>query len=111
MQPISSWISPKTQKGLPSSIHGCGFFAKEAIKKGEVLAVKGGHIIDRQTLIDNLRVINDSQIQITEDLYLAPLTPQEMEVSMIYCNHSCEPNGGWQGQIVFVAMRDIATGE
>src|SRR6516165_3310796 len=26
-------------------------------------------------------------------------------------NHSCEPNIGVQGQIVFVAMRDIAAGE
>lgn len=30
---------------------------------------------------------------------------------MIFSNHSCEPNIGLQGQIVFVAMRDIAAGE
>jgi SET domain-containing protein len=30
---------------------------------------------------------------------------------MIFSNHSCEPNIGVQGQIVFVAMRDIAAGE
>jgi uncharacterized protein len=34
-----------------------------------------------------------------------------MHASMVYCNHSCEPNGGWQGQIIFVAMRDIVEGE
>lgn len=30
---------------------------------------------------------------------------------MLYTNHSCDPNIGLQGQIVFVAMRDIAAGE
>ena len=30
---------------------------------------------------------------------------------MLYTNHSCEPNIAIQGQIVFVAMRDIAPGE
>lgn len=30
---------------------------------------------------------------------------------MIFSNHSCEPNIGVQGQIIFVAMRDIAAGE
>jgi len=30
---------------------------------------------------------------------------------MIFSNHSCDPNIGVQGQIVFVAMRDIQPGE
>jgi uncharacterized protein len=30
---------------------------------------------------------------------------------MIFSNHSCEPNIGVQGQIVFVAMRDVEAGE
>ena len=30
---------------------------------------------------------------------------------MIYSNHSCEPNIGVRGQVVFVAMRDIGAGE
>ncbi|MGC1176974.1 MAG: SET domain-containing protein [Candidatus Saccharimonadales bacterium] len=111
MQPVSSWTSPKTQRGLPSKTHHLGFFAKEHIKKGEVLAIKGGHIIDRKTLLDNLKVIQSSQLQITDDLYIAPLNSEETQQSMVYCNHSCEPNGGYQGQVVFMAMRDIAAGE
>jgi hypothetical protein len=30
---------------------------------------------------------------------------------MIFSNHSCDPNIGVQGQIVFVALRQIAAGE
>jgi hypothetical protein len=30
---------------------------------------------------------------------------------MMFLNHSCEPNVGVQGQIVFVAMRDVGAGE
>ncbi|HEU4438497.1 MAG TPA: SET domain-containing protein-lysine N-methyltransferase, partial [Methylomirabilota bacterium] len=31
--------------------------------------------------------------------------------AMLYTNHSCDPNLALQGQIVMVAMRDIAPGE
>ena len=30
---------------------------------------------------------------------------------MLFLNHSCEPNVGVQGNIIFVAMRDVAAGE
>ena len=30
---------------------------------------------------------------------------------MIFSNHSCEPNLGVAGQVIFVAMRDIEAGE
>ena len=35
----------------------------------------------------------------------------EREGAMIFTNHSCDPNIGVQGQIVFVAMREIEAGE
>jgi hypothetical protein len=35
----------------------------------------------------------------------------EFEDVLLFLNHSCEPNVGIQGQIVVVAMRDIAAGE
>lgn len=30
---------------------------------------------------------------------------------MLFLNHSCEPNVGFAGNIVLVAMRDVGTGE
>src|SRR5262249_10216315 len=41
----------------------------------------------------------------------APVAEAEFEHLMMFLNHSCEPNVGIQGQIVFVAMRDVAPDE
>ncbi len=52
-----------------------------------------------------------SEIQIAPDLFIGPLKENEREGSMMFSNHSCEPNIGVQGQIVFVAMRHIEAEE
>ncbi len=39
------------------------------------------------------------------------MTEDEREGGMIFSNHSCDPNIGVQGQIIFVAMRNIQPGE
>lgn len=108
---LVSWISPKTVKAESSPIHGLGFFAVEDVKKGEVLTIKGGHIIDKHTLEANKHIIRDCELQITDYHYIAPLTEDEFRGSMVYCNHSCEPNLGMAGNVVWVAMRDIKAGE
>ena len=83
----------------------------EPIAKGEIVAAKGGHIVDRDELPQLRRRLGPAEIQIAEDLYIAPVSEEEREGSMIFSNHSCEPNIGVCGQIVFVAMREIAAGE
>ena len=42
---------------------------------------------------------------------LAPLSTEEVESVMMFLNHSCEPNVGILGQILFVAMHDITPDE
>jgi uncharacterized protein len=111
MEPTASWTSPKTQRGLPSKLGGKGFFAVEPIKKDEIIFIKMGRIIDRITLLANIDVIKGSQQQVTDELYIAPLTEAEVPFSMVYCNHSCEPNIGMQGSNIGVALRDIEAGE
>jgi hypothetical protein len=105
-----SYLSLKTAVG-PSFIHSKGLFAVAPIKKGEVVCVKGGHIFTRQYLKDIADRLGPAEVQIGEDLFIGPLDEDEREGSMIYSNHSCDPNVGVQGQIVFVAMRDIEAGE
>jgi hypothetical protein len=105
-----SYISPKARVAA-SSIQGRGLFAVESFKQDEIVAVKGGHIFDRRMLVEVEPLLGAAEIQIGADLFIGPLAESEREGSMIYSNHSCEPNIGVQGQIVFVAMREIASGE
>src|ERR1700720_985557 len=108
--PNLSYISPKAVvKGSP--IHGQGLFAVEQIAKGEIVCIKGGYIFDRQTLRSMPDWYRAAEIQVADDLFIGPLSEDEREGSMIFSNHSCEPNMGVQGQIVFVAMRNLAAGE
>jgi SET domain-containing protein len=108
---VASWISPKATKGRRSAIEGRGLFAVEPIAAGEVVAVKGGHIITRAQLHAHEDVTGNSDIRIAEDLYLAALHADEYEAVMLFLNHSCTPNVGVRGNVVFVAMREIAAGE
>ena len=73
--------------------------------------MKGGHIITRDTLRELAPRLGAAEIQIGDDLFICPRTEEEREGSMIFSNHSCEPNIGVRGQIVFVAMREIRAGE
>lgn len=108
--PDLSYISPKAAV-RESPIEGRGLFAAEPISKGEIVCIKGGHVFGRRTLQEVTTTLGPSEIQIAEDFFIGPLTEQEREGCMIFSNHSCEPNIGVQGQIVFVAIRDIQAGE
>src|SRR5262245_54885075 len=105
-----TYRSPKTEVQA-SPIQGKGLFAKEAIAAGEIVAVKGGHILTEQEWTTFERGLGAADIQISEELFIAPVEQERRDGSMIYTNHSCDPNIAIQGQIVFVAMRDIAPGE
>jgi hypothetical protein len=106
-----SYLSPKAEV-RESKIHGRGLFATADIAKGEIVAVKGGHIVDRKTLREKIApVLGPVEIQIDDDLFMAPMTDDERELSMLYLNHSCDPNLGVRGEITFVAMRAIRADE
>ena len=105
-----SYLSPRTEI-RESAIHGRGLFAQAAIREGEIVAVKGGRIITRDLLQQLAPRLGSAEIQIADDLFICPVTDDEREGSMIFSNHSCEPNIGVRGQIVFVAMRDIGAGD
>lgn len=108
---MESYISPKAKKGIKSKIAGRGLFAARAIKKGEVVAIKGGHIIDWKTYKKHEDLIGMTVLQIDDNFILAPLKKSEIEKVTIFLNHSCGPNVGVRGEITFVAMRDIKVGE
>lgn len=108
--PAFTWFSPDTEK-RGSDIEGRGLFARKAIAAGAWVVVKGGHVMDRETRDRIEEELGPAEIQIGDHLFIGPLRPEEREGSMMHLNHSCEPNVAIQGQIVFVALRDIAAGE
>ena len=105
-----TYFSPKVEKRA-SDIEGRGLYAKESISEGEILVVKGGYVMTRDQRDVVEERLGPAEIQITEDLYIGPAAEEEREGGMMHLNHSCEPNLGLQGQIVFVALRDIDVDE
>src|SRR5436309_11179838 len=100
MMPLS-YRSPKTEV-RESKIHGHGLFATADIAKDEVVAVEGGHIVDRKTLREQITPrLGPVEIQIDDDLFIALVTDDEREMSMLYSNHSCNANLGVLGEITF----------
>ncbi len=106
-----SYRSLKTQV-RESKIHGRGLFATADIARDEIVAVKGGHIVDRETLRHKVTPrLGPVEIQIDDNLFIAPVTDEERELSMLYSNHSCDANLGIRGEITFIAMRNIRADE
>jgi hypothetical protein len=85
---IASWISPKAAKGIESDIAGRGLVAVEAIETDEVVAVKGGHIVSTAAFQSLPLELQNSDVQITDDLHLVALTDEEYESVMLFLNHS-----------------------
>ena len=111
MDTIKSYISPKVEIRTTSKIADKGIFAKEKIKKNEIIAIKNGYILTKEEF-DNLEQdCKEYCLQIEDKFYLGPKHKEEISDNGIFINHSCEPNVGFSGQIVYVAMRDIEPDE
>lgn len=107
---LKSYRSLKTEI-KESLIDGQGLFAKTSINKGEIVVVRAGHIITEKELHEHSDIIDDSDLQISDNLYLAPLSKEEFKNIMTFVNHSCNPNLGLLGNIIFVAMQNIEAGQ
>src|SRR6266704_1526329 len=108
---VSSYISPKAVKGESSRIQGRGLLATAPIAAGEVVAIKGGHVVDTAAMHALPERLRNSEIQIADGFHLVATQESEYEPVMLFINHSCEPNVGFAGNVVLVAMRDIDKGE
>lgn len=101
-----SYISPQVE-GRVRPDGSYGVYAREPISAGTVLMVWGGKIVNGAQLRQLPPRLQQLAMQVEEDLYMAG--PEEPVADWV--NHSCAPNAGLSGQIVLVALRDIATGE
>ena len=105
---LKSLVSDKIKIG-DSNINGKGMFAKEKIAKGEVVFIKGGHILKREQLFSSSKI--NSYLPIDDNYFIAAESPEEESGIKLFNNHSCEPNCGLRGEITFIAIRDIAKDE
>ena len=96
---------------MESTIAGRGLQALQTIDKDEIVAVKSGHIVSTEMLGSLSERLQNSDVQITDTLHLVALSDDEYEPVMLFLNHSCEPNVGFGGNTVLVAMRSVEAGE
>ena len=111
MPTIKSYKSPKTEVKQKSKIEGNGLFAKKDIKKGETVFIKTGHIVNLKEAKKIEAKFGEYCLQISDHFFLCPKTKEEIKTTAIFINHSCNPNVGPDGQITFIALRDIKAGE
>ena len=105
-----TYRSPKIEV-RDDTLSGRGVVAIEPIARDEIVAIKAGNIITRAEIETATEVAGDLALQIDDDFYIAPRRPDEVDDMSVFINHSCDPNVGFRGQVVYVAMRDIKAGE
>jgi hypothetical protein len=94
-----------------SAIQGRGILAVAPIAAGELVAIKGGHILTTAEVASLPERLRNSEIQIADGFHLAAVEEAEYEPVMLFINHSCQPNVGFAGNTVLVAIWDISPGE
>jgi SET domain-containing protein len=107
---MKTWRSPKIRV-TDNTLAGRGVVAVDDIARDEIVAIKAGNIVTRDEIDAVTAAAGDLALQIDDDFYLAPRNADEVEDMSVFINHSCDPNVGFRGQVVYVAMRDIAAGE
>ncbi len=105
---MKSVICPKV-KVVQSKISDFGMIADDDISQDELVYIKGGHILTRDEFYAS-KIIN-SYLPISDNYVIGAKTIEEEEEIKLYNNHSCSPNCGMRGDIVFVAINNIKKGE
>lgn len=109
-EPMKSRRSSKTEVWA-SPVHGRGLFCRSPIRKDEFVGKRGGEVVDRQEAARRDAAWECHSLQLTERTFLCPRSAEDVEKVALFINHSCDPNIGFHGRNVFVAMRDINAGE
>jgi hypothetical protein len=102
-----NWLTPKAQARTTGD-KGMGAYVLEPIEAGETVAAFGGWLADEGQLRSLPAERISRTMQVDEHLYLVS---GETGDPGDYVNHSCTPNCGLAGNMLVVAIRDIAIGE
>eukprot|EP01102_Stenamoeba_stenopodia_P007172 TRINITY_DN2005_c0_g1_i2.p1 TRINITY_DN2005_c0_g1~~TRINITY_DN2005_c0_g1_i2.p1 ORF type:complete len:155 (-),score=32.71 TRINITY_DN2005_c0_g1_i2:255-719(-) len=109
IQPGPSFVHADLQLRR-SPVSGLGHFATKKIPKGEVLVIWRGRDVDKAGVMAIPLEEEDYTLQLDEDRFQIA-TVFGVREPADYVNHSCDPNGGFNGETTLVAMRDIEPGE
>jgi uncharacterized protein len=101
-----SYLTPKAEPRRKANGQ-MGIFAREPIAQGEIVSVWGGEVFTRAEVEQLPERYQHYAMQVEEDFFLAGINEDDTN----YFNHSCNPNVGMSGQMVLLAMRDIAPDE
>lgn len=105
-----TWRDPRIEI-RSSPLHGDGMFAREPIKKGDVVCMVGGTVMTDAEFAD-FQADHSlySFIQIEENLYLVE---DLEEAGFVYAsmNHSCDSNAWMADDVTLAARQDIEAGE
>jgi hypothetical protein len=105
--PTFSWLNPKCEV-RETGKYGKGLFATAPIRKGEIVCIGGGYILTTEDEKWFAGEMADKPIEIEDDFYIGPRTDADIPLTQqVLINHSCDPNTGIKGQILYVAMRSI----
>ena len=105
-QNAQSWVDPRLEV-CQLSMRGPGMFTTAPIAKDTLLAVFGGTIMNKESVLSLPAELIKNVLQINDGLWIGSLHAETTD----FINHSCNPNAGLRGQIFLVAMYDIASGE
>ena len=104
-----SWVDPRIEVRT-SAVEGKGLFAKEVIKKGEVIEIFGGEIFTVEEEAQGKMRIHTG-INVDDGLYLGlPVDSIEESIDE-FTNHSCDPSCWLVDEVTLVTRRDINSGE
>lgn len=103
---MRSYITPKAEK-RPSSTNGTGLFATEIIQPDEIVAIKSGDVLREREAKALAEEIGDYYLQIDSDHFFSPRTIEDVPANALQINHSCQPNVGLRGSVVFIALETI----
>jgi SET domain-containing protein len=98
-----SYLTPKAEARRKPNGQ-MGIFAREPIARDEIVSVWGGEILTRAQVQQLPERLQQYVMQVEQDFFLGGGTQDATN----YFNHSCNPNVGFSGQLVLLALRDIA---
>ena len=107
---MKTYRSPKIEVS-DDTLAGRGVIAIQNIAKDEIVAIKAGHVMRLDEVKRVTAQVGDFALQIDDEFYLSPRYPEEIDDMTVFINHSCDPNVGFRGQVVYLALRDIRAGE